>query len=37
MGAIVNGLAGTDMDTGVSPSELLPLITFWEQVDATIS
>ncbi len=31
MGAIVNALAGTDGDTGVSPSELLPLITFWEQ------
>ena len=31
MGAIVNALAGTDGDTGVSPSELLPLVTFWEQ------
>lgn len=31
MGAIVNSLAGTDHDTGISPSSLVPLITYWEQ------
>ena len=31
MGAIVNALADTNMDTGIEPSRVLPLITFWEQ------
>jgi pyruvate carboxylase len=31
MGAIINGLAGTDADTGIQPEAILPLIAFWEQ------
>lgn len=31
MGAIINGLAGTDADTGIRPEAILPLIAFWEQ------
>ena len=31
MGAIINGLAGTDADTGIEPEAILPLIAFWEQ------
>lgn len=31
LGAIVNALAGTDHDTGISPSSIVPLITYWEQ------
>lgn len=31
MGAIINGLAGTEADTGIQPEAILPLIAFWEQ------
>lgn len=30
MGALVHSLAGTDLDTGINPEELLPLIDFWD-------
>jgi len=30
MGALVHSLAGTDLDTGIRPDELLPLIDFWD-------
>ena len=30
MGALVHCLAGTDMDTGINPEALLPLIDFWD-------
>ena len=32
MGAIVNGLRGTELDTGIDPKLILPLSTYWEQV-----
>jgi len=31
MGAIVNSLHGTDLDTGIDPMEILPLSLYWEQ------
>lgn len=31
MGAIVNGLAGTELDTGIDPAAILPLSNYWEQ------
>ncbi|GLC41025.1 hypothetical protein PLESTB_000951200 [Pleodorina starrii] len=31
MGAIVNALAGTDLDTGINPADIIPLSTYWEQ------
>ena len=30
MGALVHSLAGTELDTGVDPGELLPLVDFWD-------
>ena len=32
MGAIVNALYGTPLDTGIDPNELSKLSIFWEQV-----
>ena len=32
MGAIVNALSGTELDTGIDPKLILPLSTYWEQV-----
>ena len=32
MGAIVNGLRGTELDTGIDPKLILPLSTYLEQV-----
>jgi len=32
MGAIVNSLKGTELDTGIDPRAILPLSTYWEQV-----
>lgn len=32
MGAIVNALYGTPLDTGIDPMELARLSIFWEQV-----
>jgi len=31
MGAIVNALSGSELDTGISPSLILPLSLYWEQ------
>lgn len=31
IGAIINGLAGSEADTGIKPDAILPLITYWEQ------
>ncbi|KAG2483618.1 hypothetical protein HYH03_017498 [Edaphochlamys debaryana] len=31
MGAIVNALAGSELDTGINPDHLIPLSTYWEQ------
>ncbi|PRW20525.1 pyruvate carboxylase isoform A [Chlorella sorokiniana] len=31
MGAIVNSLAGTDLDTGIDPEAIQPLIDYWDQ------
>ncbi|EFN52428.1 hypothetical protein CHLNCDRAFT_138936 [Chlorella variabilis] len=31
MGAIVHSLAGSDLDTGIDPDSLLPLIDYWDQ------
>ena len=30
MGAIVHSLAGTELDTGIDPKELMPLIDYWD-------
>jgi len=30
MGAIVHSLAGTELDTGIDPEELLPLMDYWD-------
>ena len=32
MGAIVNGLRGSELDTGIDPKLILPLSNYWEQV-----
>lgn len=37
MGAIVNALSGTDLDTGISPSDILPLVDYWEKTRALYS
>lgn len=29
MGAIVNSLAGTELDTGIDPALIIPLSTYW--------
>ena len=31
MGAVVNAVRGSDLDTGIDPKSLMPLISYWEQ------
>lgn len=31
MGALVNALSGTELDTGIDPKKIIPLSTYWEQ------
>ena len=37
MGALVHSLAGTELDTGINPEELLPLIDYWDLTRAVYS
>lgn len=29
MGALVNALSGTELDTGIDPKKIIPLSTYW--------